>query len=184
MAGSPFFTGHAKSECSANRARDHEFLVGADDPYLDAGGIRRNQRSILPIALPVQFDAEKAESAADPLPDEWSVFADTSCEDERVQSTKRSCEGADPLFHLITKQRHGFRCPNSGCFTRAQVPQVRACPGNSEQPGLVVHHLLKLRRSHALGALCRIAPRERQQFGDPRHLAVKRRVEARNLGQG
>ena len=35
----------------------------------------------------------------------------------------------------------------------------------------------------ALDALCRVAPRDRQQLGDTRHGAVKRGVEARHLGQ-
>jgi hypothetical protein len=53
--------------------RDHKLLVGADDPYFDATGVRRNQRCILRISLLIKFDAE---SAADPLPDDRRVFAD------------------------------------------------------------------------------------------------------------
>ena len=74
----------------------------------------------------VQFDAEKAESVADALADERRVFADASCEDERVQSTERGGEGADPLFRLIAEQRHGFRRPNVIGFPREQIAQVGA----------------------------------------------------------
>ena len=136
----------------ADGPRDHELLVGADDPHLDATGVRRNQRCILRIALLVQFDAEKAESVADPLPDERRVFADASGEDERVQSAERGGEGADPFLRLVAKQRHGLRRPHVIGFPREQVAHVGAGPGNAEQPGFVVHHLLKLRRGHALGA--------------------------------
>ena len=52
------------------------------------------------------------ESVADPLPDERRIFADASCEDQRVQSTERSREGADPLLHLVTKQGDRFRRPH------------------------------------------------------------------------
>ena len=43
-------------------------------------------------------DAEKAESVADPLPDERRVFADASSENECAQSTERGGEGADHFF--------------------------------------------------------------------------------------
>ena len=97
----------AELEDADDGPRDHELLVGADDPHLHAAGVPRNQRRILRIALRIEFDAEEAESVADPRPDERRVFADASCEDERVQSTERRGEGADPLLRLIAKQRHG-----------------------------------------------------------------------------
>jgi hypothetical protein len=37
--------------------RDHDLLVGVDDPHLGATGVRRNKRRILRIALLVQLDA-------------------------------------------------------------------------------------------------------------------------------
>ena len=53
----------------------------------------------------MQFNAEKAQPLTDARAHEWCIFADASCEDERVQSTQRRGEGADPLFRLITKQQ-------------------------------------------------------------------------------
>ena len=40
-------------EDAVDRPRDRELLIRVDDPYLDGAGIRRNQRRILCIALPV-----------------------------------------------------------------------------------------------------------------------------------
>ena len=71
-----------------------------------------------------ELDAEKAESVADPLADERRVFADAAGEDERVQSTERSGEGADPFLGLIAKQRHRFRRPNVVGFPCEQIAQV------------------------------------------------------------
>jgi hypothetical protein len=59
-----------------------------DDPDLDGGGIRRNQRRILGVALLVYFDTEKTEAVADPLSDYRGVFANASREDERVEAAE------------------------------------------------------------------------------------------------
>jgi hypothetical protein len=40
-------------EDAGDGSRDHELFVGRDDAYLDATGVRRNQRFILGIALEV-----------------------------------------------------------------------------------------------------------------------------------
>ncbi len=55
------------------------------------------------------FDTEKIESFTNAGADKRRIFADAAGEDERVQSTERGGVRADPLFRLITKQRHGFR---------------------------------------------------------------------------
>ena len=100
----------------------------------------------------VEFDAEKAESVADPLADERRVFADAAGEHQRVQSAQRRREGADPFLGLVAKQRDRFRRPHVLRFTVEQVTHVGTGLRHAEQPGLVVHHFLKLRRGHALGA--------------------------------
>src|SRR6266849_5430517 len=103
-------------EDACDGPRDHQFLVGADDPYLDATGVRRNQRRIRRVAFPVELDAEEPESVTDPFPDERRVFADASCKDECVNATERRGEGADPLLHLIAKERDGLGRPDIPSF--------------------------------------------------------------------
>ena len=94
-----------------------------------------------------EFDAEKAESVADPLPDERRVFADAGGEDERVQSAQRRGEGADPFFRLVAKQLDGFRRANVVGSRASKSRTSELVSGNAEQPGFVVHHVLKLRRA-------------------------------------
>ena len=53
---------------------------------------------------------------ANALADWWCIFTDASGENERVQASERSGEGANPFFRLITKQRHGFCGPLGSAF--------------------------------------------------------------------
>ena len=93
-----------------------------------------------------------AESVADPFPDERRVFTDARREDERVEAAERRDEGADPLLHLIAKQRDGLGRPGILPLSCEQIAQIGTGSGHAEQSGSVVHHLLKLRRRHPLGA--------------------------------
>src|SRR5579872_1436110 len=96
-------------ENAAHRARNHQILVRSNDANPDPAGIRGNHPRSLCIARLAQFDAEESQSLADARADSWRIFADTSREHERIQSTERGREGANPLFRLITEQRDGFR---------------------------------------------------------------------------
>ena len=122
----------------------------------------------------VQFNAEKAKSIADPLADERRVFADAPCEDERVQSTERRGEGADPFFGLIAEKRHGFRRTKIIGFPCEQIAHIGTDLGNSKQPGRVVHHFLKLRRAHLLGA---------REVGDQSRIKVARAAAHHQSGR-
>jgi hypothetical protein len=104
------------------------------------------------IARLTQFDPEESQSIADARADSWRIFADTSREHERIQSTERGREGANPLFRLITEQRNGFRGSDIMGFLREQVSHIGTDLRNSEQSGLVVDHFVKLFRGHLLGS--------------------------------
>ena len=54
MVGIPFFTGLARSECAAHRARDHQFFVRANDAKHGPGGVRGNHSRSLRIARLIQ----------------------------------------------------------------------------------------------------------------------------------
>ena len=51
----------ARFENAADRARNHQFFVRANDAHRDAAGVRGNHGRILRIARLVQFDAEEAQ---------------------------------------------------------------------------------------------------------------------------
>jgi hypothetical protein len=130
--------------------RDHQVLIGANDPHLDAAAVPRNQRFIPRIALRTKLDAEKVQSVANPLSDERRVFADARGEHERVQAAQSRGEGADPLPRLVTKQVHRLGCPQIGGFPRQQVSNV-----GIEVSGAGTHHQSSSRgEAHAgVGAL-------------------------------
>ena len=98
--------------------------------------VRRNQRRILRIALLVEFDAQKTESVADPLPDGRCVLADAAGEHQRVQSAQRRRECADPFLCLVAKQRDRFGRPNILRFALEQVAHVGTGLRHAEQPRL------------------------------------------------
>ena len=70
--------------------------------------MRRNQRSILRIALLVELDAEKTKSVADPRPDERRVFANASGEGERIESIERSSR-PEAVFRSVCFCEDGSR---------------------------------------------------------------------------
>ena len=80
-------------------------LVGTDDPYRHATGIRRNHRRLLHIAFSVQGDTEKGETLADPLPDERRILADAAGENEGVHAPEHCGERANPFLRLIAEER-------------------------------------------------------------------------------
>ena len=151
----------AEMENAGDRARDHDLLVSADDPHLDAAGVPGDQRRILRIAPRVEFDAEKAKSVADPFPDERRVLADAGGEDERVQSTERGGEGSRSTFspgsktarwppspeHLFVparanragrdsfRRRRAARIRGSPCVEIAPRSCPRRAPGSTPRPG-------------------------------------------------
>lgn len=82
----------------------------------------------------IQFDTEKAESITDPPADEWRVFADAGREHQRIQAAQRSGIGANPFLDLVAEQLYGFRGPDIGRFTRAQIADVGTGPETPRNP--------------------------------------------------
>jgi hypothetical protein len=85
------------------RTYDHKFLVGVDDSYLDAPGVRRTQRCILRIALLVEFDSKESQPIANPGADRGRVLTDAASKNQRVDSAQRRRECADPFLDLVAK---------------------------------------------------------------------------------
>ena len=135
-----------------HRACNHQFFVCANDANGGLAGVRGNHARRLRIARRMQLNAEEAQPFTDARADQRCMFADTSCEDERVHSTECSGEGANPFLDLIAKQRDGLSRSHVIGFLREQVPHVGRGLRHAEQPGLVVDHVMKLQRRHVVGA--------------------------------
>src|SRR5271166_1762465 len=93
----------AKPDNSTYRAGNHQFFVRADDAHGDPAGVVGNHRGILRITRLVELNAEKAKPFADAGANGRAVLPDAGGENQRIQSTERGGEGADPFFRLITK---------------------------------------------------------------------------------
>jgi hypothetical protein len=85
---------------------------------------REGKRRILHIALPVEFDAQKTESVADPLPHGRRVLADAAGEHQGVQSAQRRGESADPFLGLVAKKSNRFGRPHIMGFAVEEVTHV------------------------------------------------------------
>ena len=99
-------------------------------------GIRRDQRcQLFALRSPVEFDAEKSETVANPLPDGWRVLADAAGEHQRVQPAQRRREwrrsiswpGSRTARPLRPPARLWFRGP-AGRACRNWSPTRRAAP--------------------------------------------------------
>src|ERR1035437_3845431 len=112
-------------EHAADRARDHPFLVRANDAHGDPAGIRGNQALVRRVALFFEFDPKKPQPAADSGADYRYVLADAAGEHQCVQSAERCGERADPFLDLVTKQGDRLGCPHILRFARHQVPHIR-----------------------------------------------------------
>src|SRR5450830_223478 len=94
---------NAESDDCAHGACNRQFFVRANDANRNTTVRRRNHILIRRVMFFIDFYSKKLQAFADSSADDWRVFTDTTCKDERVQSTKRRREGPDPLFRLITK---------------------------------------------------------------------------------
>ena len=108
----PFFTAHAEAENSADRARDHPFLVRMNDADRNPACCRRDHILIRRVSLFFEFDPQKSQPFADPGTDRGRVLSDATSEHQRVQSAQRRRECADPFLDLVAKQRDRFSRPH------------------------------------------------------------------------
>jgi hypothetical protein len=63
--GMPFLNGHTWLDHAANRTRDHQFFVRANNAHSDASVIRGNHRCILGVPSLGYFDTEEIKSFTD-----------------------------------------------------------------------------------------------------------------------
>ena len=95
---------------------------------------------------------KNSEPLANPGADHGSVFADASCEHQRVQSTECRRECADPFLDLVAKQRDRLGRPHVLRFMVEQVAHIGTGLRHAEQPGLEIDHLVELLCAHLFRA--------------------------------
>ena len=66
MVRIPFFTGHANFENSADRVRDHPFLVRMNHTNYDPAGMRGNNSLIRRVLFFFEFDSKESQPIANP----------------------------------------------------------------------------------------------------------------------
>ncbi len=142
----------AKSENLANCFGDHEFFVRPNDADCNPASRGGNHAVIHRISLFVEFDSKKPQPIANPAADRGRILSDAAREDQRIQSTQRRRECANPFLDLVAEQRDRFSRSHVLRLVLQQVAHIGTGLGYSEQPGLEIDHLIELLRAHVFRA--------------------------------
>ena len=105
----------------------HQCLVGRDHAHVDSGCQVGDQRGIDRILLFQQFDAKEGQLAADPASDDRRMLANAPGEDQRVQSSERGREGANPLSDLVAEDVDGQARTRDRTARAPTAPACRRC---------------------------------------------------------
>src|SRR5512144_2588601 len=127
-------------------ARDHQLLVGGDDPRRYRALRRRYARAVRAVRGAVELDAEPRGIAADALAQAPAVLADARGEDDRVEPAERGGERAQLAPDAVDEEvdrRLGRRVA-----ARLERAHVARDAGDAEQARLLVDQLLDRARVH------------------------------------
>ena len=119
--------------------RDHQLLVGGNDPCRDAElAARADARSVARVGVGVELDAEPGRVAADALAQRRAVLADAGGEHDRVEAAERGGKRAQLAADAIGEEidgRLGARLARSpracACRSRCRTRRAVPTPGRS-----------------------------------------------------
>lgn len=133
------------------RPRNHRLFIGMDHSRRDLGRMDGDDGFILRIAVIVQDKSEVSKAIVDALTDHRRVLANSTGEDDCVETAEGRSKSANRFLDLIAVQRHGLRSAHVARFASEQIAHVRTGLRHAQQPGFVIHHAMELLDAHLLG---------------------------------
>ena len=116
---------------------------------------RRDHTLAWSVSLFFQFDPKKSQPVTNPGPDRGRILSDATGEHQRIQSTQRRRECANPFLDLVAKQCYRFSRSHVLLLVLQQVTHVGTGLGYAEQPGMKIDHFVELLGAHIFSA-CQI----------------------------
>src|SRR5688500_17001572 len=127
--------------------RDHQLLVGRDDPRAHWAAARADAWTALLVGRAVELHPQPGRVAANALPQDRAVLPDAGREHERIESAERGRERTQLAPDPVDVEVHGEFRP--GIVRAEQLAHVARDAGDAEQARLAVEQLLDRARAHA-----------------------------------